>query len=248
MSVEVFSRVEQKYLLSQNDVDNLLPLLNRYMSSDVFNKDGKCYPISNLYFDTPSDELIVKSLEKPVYKEKLRLRSYGQVKDFSETVFLEIKKKFEGVVYKRRTPFTLKEAYDFIENGMVPAKEKSDTKINLQVLAEIKDLMKRYSLSPKVFISYERLAFFSKVDTDFRLTLDKNIITRREDLKLESPVYGEKLLQEGQWLMEAKAFKSFPLWFAHFLSERKINQTSFSKYGNEFKKYKMTTYKMTTGE
>lgn len=231
MSIEVFSRVEQKYLLSQQDVDCLLPVLNQYMNSDAFNKDGKCYPISNLYFDTPSDELIIKSLEKPIYKEKLRLRSYGQVKDFSETVFLEIKKKYDGVVYKRRTSFTLQEAYNFIENGVDPTNPKT----NWQVLAEIKDLMKRYDLSPKVFISYERLAFFSKVDTDFRLTLDKNIITRREDLKLESPIYGDNLLQDGQWLMEAKAFKSFPLWFAHFLSERKINQTSFSKYGQSFR-------------
>lgn len=234
MSIEVFSRVEKKYLLSQSDVDILLPLLNEHMNSDKFNKDGKCYPISNLYFDTPSDELIIKSLEKPIYKEKLRLRSYGQVKDPKETVFLEIKKKYDGVVYKRRTSFSLQEAYNFIENGADPTDEKT----NWQVLAEIKDFMKRYNLAPKVFISYERLAFFSKTDTDFRLTLDQNIITRREDLRLESPVYGEQLLEPGQWLMEAKAFKSFPLWFAHFLSERKVNQTSFSKYGSEYKKLK----------
>lgn len=232
MPIEVFSRVELKYLLSQEEVDCLLPLLYQNMNCDIYNQDGKCYPISNLYFDTPSDELIVKSLEKPIYKEKLRLRSYGQVKDFSETVFLEIKKKFDGVVYKRRTPFTLAEAYAFIKDGTPPTLGNT----NWQVLGEIKDLLSRYDLSPKVFISYERLAFFSKTDTDFRLTLDKNILTRRDDLKLESPIYGDSLLPPDHWLMEAKAYKSFPLWFAHFLSEKKISQVSFSKYGSEYKK------------
>ena len=106
------------------------------------------------------------------------------------------------------------------------------------MLAEIKDLMKRYELKPKVFISYERLAFFGKDDSDFRLTLDRNILARRDDLFLDSPVYGSALLKDGEWLMEAKAFKTFPLWFAHFLSQRKIYRTSFSKYGNEFALYK----------
>ena len=234
MAIEIFNRVELKYLLSQEDVDALLPLLNQKMTTDAFNPDGKTYPISNIYFDTDSNELIIKSLEKPVYKEKLRLRSYGQVHDRNETVFLEIKKKFEGVVYKRRTSFTLAEAEQFLKDGEIPQNDK----VNKQVLKEIKDLMKRYSLTPKVFISYERLAYFGKEDSDFRLTLDRNILTRREDLKLDSPIYGDSLLKDGQWLMEAKAFKTFPLWFAHFLSQRKINQTSFSKYGNEYKKFR----------
>ena len=234
MATDIFNRVELKYLLSEDDVQALLPLLHDKMNCDAYNQGGKTYPISNIYFDTPSDELIIKSLEKPVYKEKLRLRSYGQVHDKNETVFLEIKKKFDGVVYKRRTTLSLNEAENFLNTGSFPSGENSNT----QVLLEIQNLMKRYELSPKVFISYERLAFFGKDDSDFRLTLDKNIITRREDLALDSPVYGNSLLKEGQWLMEAKAFKTFPLWFAHFLSQRKIYQISFSKYGKEYTIYK----------
>ena len=234
MAIEIFNRVELKYLLTQNDVNQLIPLLNEKMKSDAYNPGGKTYPISNIYFDTDSNELIIKSLEKPIYKEKLRLRSYGQVHDKNETVFLEIKKKFDGVVYKRRTSFSLFEAEQFLKDGTIP----QNGKVNRQVLAEIKDLMKRYELKPKVFISYERLAFFGKDDSDFRLTLDRNILARRDDLFLDSPVYGSALLKDGEWLMEAKAFKTFPLWFAHFLSQRKIYRTSFSKYGNEFALYK----------
>ena len=229
MAIEVFSRVEMKFMLSPEDVDVLLPLLHENMNSDPFNKDGKTYSICNLYFDTCSDELVRKSQEKPVYKEKLRLRSYGTAKS-DDTVFLEIKKKFQGVVYKRRTSFKLNQAYRFIEEGTDPTYEKT----NWQVLAEIKNLMQRYELKPKVFISYDRLAFFAKNDSDFRLTLDHNIQTRRKDLRLEIPASGEQLLKPGFWLMEAKAFKAFPLWFCRFLSQRKIHKISFSKYGSEY--------------
>jgi len=232
MAIETFNRVECKYLLTNEDVKELLPILNQYMESDKFNRNGETYPISNLYFDTSADELIIKSLEKPIYKEKLRLRSYGQV-DLDDTVFLEIKKKYDGVVYKRRTPFKLREAYDFIYNGTIPKYEKT----NWQVFNEIQDFMNRYDLIPKVFISYDRLAFFEKNNSDFRLTLDSNIKTHRNNLRLDIPIFGNELLEENQWLMEAKAFKAFPLWFVHFISKRKINKTSFSKYGNEYKKY-----------
>ena len=232
MATEVFNRVEIKYILEKEDLEVLLPLLEKNMNCDAFNKGGKTYSIANLYFDTDSDELIRRSLEKPVYKEKLRLRSYGQ-SSLTDIVYLEIKKKFKGTVYKRRSPFILNEAYAFIENGILPTFK--DT--NFQVLHEIQNFMQRYNLKPKVFISYDRLAFFEKEDSDFRLTLDSNIQTRRKDLRLDSPLYGEELLKEGQYLMEAKAFKAFPLWFVRFLSSRKINQVSFSKYGNEYKRY-----------
>ncbi len=231
MAIEVFNRKEIKYFLTQEQKELITPLLHRYMDCDSYNKDSKTYPICNLYLDTPTNELIRKSLEKPVYKEKLRLRSYGRV-PLESTVYLEIKKKFKGIVNKRRTPFILSEAYDFIQNGTEP----KNSKTNFQVLEEIKNMMTRYNLSPKAYIYYERLAFFEKDDSDFRLTLDCNITVRRKDLNLENEVYGESLLPEGIWLMEAKAFKAFPLWFVHFLSQNKIFQVSFSKYGTEYTK------------
>lgn len=240
MAIEVFNRREIKYMLSDDDRNALLSIIGNYMDSDPFNKDGKTYPISNLYLDTDSDELIIKSLEKPSFKEKIRLRSYGTVA-LSDKVFLESKKKFGGVVNKRRTNFILKDAYDYFETGKVnESQTTSDGKIlkmNGQVMSEIDYIMHFYSLKPKVFISYDRFAFFEKNNSDFRLTIDTNIQARREDLRLDSPAYGRKLLKEGQWLMEAKAFKAFPLWFVRFLSERKIFQTSFSKYGTEYKTY-----------
>lgn len=232
MAIEVFNRREIKYMLTDEDKDALLTIIGNYMDSDPFNKDGKPYSICNLYLDTSANELIRKSLEKPAFKEKIRLRSYGRVQ-LSDNVFLESKKKFDSVVNKRRTTFKLEDAYNYFENGEI----RENPKMNAQVMKEIDYIMNFYNLKPKVFISYDRLAFFEKNNSDFRLTIDRNIQTRRTDLRLDSPIYGTQLLKEGQWLMEAKAFKAFPLWFVHFLSSRKIFSTSFSKYGAEYKNF-----------
>lgn len=246
MAIEVFNRREIKYLLNDDDRTALLSIIDAYMDRDPFNKDGKTYQICNLYLDTESDELIRKSLEKPAFKEKIRLRSYGQA-SLTDKVFLESKKKFDGVVNKRRTNFILQDAYKYFENGMIPENPVQENgkplKMNSQVMKEIDYTMKFYNLKPKVFISYDRWAFFEKGNSDFRLTIDTNIQTRRTDLRLDSPAYGTQLLRPGQWLMEAKAFKAFPFWFVHFLSERRLFKTSFSKYGTEYRN-QLNTEKM----
>ena len=259
MAIEVFNRREIKYMISDQQKEELLSIIGNYMESDPYNRDGKTYSICNLYLDTESDELIRKSLEKPEFKEKIRLRSYGKV-PLDATVFLESKKKFDSVVNKRRTPFILSDAYRYFEDGTLPEvwggtlqsggavqpagtvsaepqPAPSKPKMNVQVMREIDYIMHFYNLKPRVYISYDRLAFFEKNNSDFRLTIDRNIQTRRTDLRLDSPAYGDQLLPEGKWLMEAKAFKAFPLWFVHFLSEHKIYSTSFSKYGAEYKNY-----------
>lgn len=221
-------------MLTDDDRNALLSVIGTYMDSDPFSKDGNMYSICNLYLDTDADELIRRSLEKPAFKEKIRLRSYGQVA-LGSKVFLESKKKYAGVVNKRRTNFVLSDAYDYFESGALPS--SPSVKMNQQVMREIDYIMHFYPLKPRVYISYDRQAFFEKGNSDFRLTIDTNIQTRRTDLRLDSPVYGTQLLQPGEWLMEAKAFKAFPLWFVRFLSSRNIYSTSFSKYGTEYKHF-----------
>lgn len=229
MATEVFNRFEKKYILTQTQYEELVKIIPQYMNGDVYNKDGKTYTICNLYLDTEDDSLIKTSLDKPVYKEKLRLRSYGKT-PLDGTVFLEIKKKYKGLVNKRRTAMKLSEAYEYFESGKIP----ENPQLNSQVMKEIDYVSGRYDVRPKVFIAYDRFAFFQKEDDDFRLTLDTNIRSRRTDLKLESETDGELILEKGFWLMEAKASKTFPLWFARFLSENGIFEKSFSKYGTEY--------------
>jgi SPX domain protein involved in polyphosphate accumulation len=231
MAIEVFNRHENKYLLNSDTYEILTKKLRDYMELDEYNKTHPFYTISNLYFDTHDNYLIRTSLAKPKYKEKLRLRAYG-VPSLEDKVYLEIKKKVNGMVNKRRTKLVLEEAYQFVNTGEKPEIKKY---MNQQVLKELEYFLKFYELSPKLYLAYDRQAYFAIENRDLRLTFDTNIRTRREDLRLEAGDHGDKLLDDGIWLMEVKAEKCIPVWLVKILSEYKLYKTSFSKYGTEYK-------------
>ena len=223
MAQTVFNRYEKKYLMPENIYLELRKQLKPYMQVDEYG----LHTICNIYYDTPDFDLIRRSIEKPVYKEKLRLRSYG-IPKMDSTVFLEIKKKYQKVVNKRRIPLTLKEAYDYVEKGIKPQKES-------QILNEIDFFLKRYPLQRGVYLAYDRIALFQKDDHDFRVTFDHNIRSRQIDMGLEKGDAGKLLLPEDYYLMESKIMGAAPLWFTQILSDLKIYPVSFSKYGNIYK-------------
>lgn len=218
----IFKRYEIKFLIAKKQEDELKAIMAEYMAADKYGQSTVC----NLYFDTSDFLLIRRSIEKPIYKEKLRLRSYG--KATSETqVFSELKKKYNGIVYKRRLDMTEKNATACLSGKL----SFPDTQIG----REISYCFERYrGLSPRVFLSYEREAFFAKDNEAFRMTFDKNILWRDYDLSLRSGSYGTPILDSGKILLEVKTSDSIPLWLTKWLSENKIYKTSFSKYGNAY--------------
>ena len=217
----IFQRYELKYLISKTQRDALREEMRPYLDGDEFGKSTIC----NLYFDTSDYRLIRKSLEKPVYKEKLRLRSYG-VASPNSTAFVELKKKYKSVVYKRRVSASYKEAMRCLLKGTAPG--------DSQISREIDYFLSRYHPSPAVFLSYEREAFYSKTDRSFRITFDENILWRNRDLSLCQGVYGSPILSKGQTLLEVKTAAAIPLWLVSFLSRHQIYKTSFSKYGHAY--------------
>ncbi len=231
MAIEVFNRYEHKYLLDKDKFERVIKVMDEHMVIDAHNPSYKPYTIANIYFDTPDDYLIRTSLSKPEYKEKLRLRSYG-VPNKNSKVFLEIKKKYKGIVNKRRTSLTLSEAYDFVDTGKAP---ELKAYMNKQVLSELEYFLKIYDLSPKLYLAYDRIAYFEKDNSDLRISFDMNIRSRRYDLALEHGDYGKKLLPDGVYLMEIKTSLAKPLWLTRVLSELDIKRVTFSKYGTEFK-------------
>ena len=233
MAIEVFNRIEKKYLITEDVYGKFFDKIIPYMEMDAFCKDGKFYSINNIYFDTENNDLIRTSIDKPAYKEKLRLRSYG-VPEFNDIVFLEIKKKYNGIVKKRRTLLKLNQAYDFLFDGIMPSEGDY---LNAQVLKELKFFMEFYNPVAKLFLAYDRVAMFGKDDENLRITADRNIRTRRDDLRLEDGDYGDKLLQDGQVLIEIKTASSFPVWLVDILTELDMKGTSFSKYGTEYRQF-----------
>ena len=232
MAIEVFNRYEKKYIINDEMYEDLLSVIDEHMERDMYNLGGKPYVISNLYYDDDTDYVIRRSVEKPSYKEKLRLRSYG-VTPLDGRVYLEIKKKFNGLVNKRRTRLTLQEAYDFIETGNPP--ELKDY-MNKQVLKELTYYLSRHKVHPVAYVRYERFAFFEKGNIDLRVSFDRNIITRRYDLNLHTNEDGELLLPEGLWILEIKTGRAIPVWLAKALSENGIYRRSFSKIGTDYLK------------
>ena len=222
----VFRRYELKYLLTHSQRERLLLGIDPYMKLDGYGRTT----IRNVYFDDDSYRLIRRSIEKPAYKEKLRVRSYSAAKPDS-TVFVELKKKYEHIVYKRRIGLPEADAMAWL-TGRTPAP------VDTQISREIDYFMSHYGrLHPSVFLSYEREAFYNREGGDFRVTFDDNILAREDTLSLCEPTHGRPILPNGYVLMEIKCSGAIPLWMVEILSRERIYKTPFSKYGRAYTEY-----------
>ncbi len=220
-----FMRYEIKYVLRTDQKQRLLDIMKDYMRPDEFGHTE----IRNIYYDTPDFRLVRRSREKPVYKEKLRIRSYGKPRADGK-VFVELKKKYRCVVYKRRTAMPLEDALGFVSGDLRRAGDS-------QIEKEIRSFIRFYkTLRPAAYLSYERDSFFGKDDVDLRITFDEKILARTYDVSMDSDLGGEELLGPGTVLMEVKCGGAMPLWLVRFLSREHIYQTSFSKYGEAYEK------------
>lgn len=220
----VFKRYELKYMLTLEQKEKVLEAIAPHMKLDKYGRTT----IRNLYYDTDTYLLIRRSIEKPKYKEKLRVRSYSQATDDS-TVFVELKKKHKHIVYKRRISLPYKKATRWLSGD-------KHTDKHTQISKEIDYFLDYYgTLHPTLFLSYEREAYYSNDGSNFRVTFDDTILCRQNDLSLESDVYGTSILEKGKVLMEIKCSGGIPLWMTEVLSREKIYKTSFSKYGTAYK-------------
>lgn len=223
MAQTVFKRYEMKYLLNADQYAAVKRALIRHAVADVHGRSE----IRNIYYDTPDFLLVRRSIERPIYKEKLRVRCYGRIKEGGE-VFVELKKKYDGVVFKRRVVARQNEAKGFL-NGKVKLPD-------CQILREIDYFCKRYAaLEPKVMLTYDREAYYDADDPDLRITFDTNILFRTTDLDLTSPTGGRRVIGRDRYLMEIKTAVGLPLWLVQVLTDNKIVKTSFSKYGEAYK-------------
>ena len=225
MTQEIFKRYEKKYMLTVKQYNALIPALERQMMADHYGE----HTISNIYFDTRDFELVRQSIEKPEYQEKLRLRAYGRVTDNS-VVYAELKKKFDGVVYKRRIPMNLCQARKYLYYGIRRPEES-------QILKEIDYVMNRYDLKPAAYVAYSRAAYYGKENGELRVTFDRDICCRCSGLELQNGKYGTMLLDGDRILMEVKIPGAMPVWMSRLFSDMELFPVSYSKYGAYYKEY-----------
>ena len=233
----VFKRYEIKYMVTAEQKDRILKAMEPYMEMDKFGRST----VRNIYFDTDDFVLARHSIAKPDFKEKLRIRSYAKA-DSDSTVFVELKRKFDGVVYKRRVGLPEADAMKWMTGSDDPAVMHGLSAGSSQVTSEIRYFKNMYcGLKPVLYLSYDREAYRMKKGasaadggTEFRVTFDCNILCRESDLNLRSEAYGTSMLQDGVFLMELKCPGAIPLWMTKILSEENIYKTSFSKYGTAY--------------
>ncbi len=228
-----FKRRELKFLLDERQYKDIVSSISEFMTEDEFG----LHTILNIYLDNRNNDLIRSSLGKPVYKEKVRLRCYGKNAEDDSSAFLEIKKKYRGLTYKRRLEGKYGELHDYITDGVTPETRG-------QVFEELDYLIGRMGLKPKIVICYDREAFYGNDDREFRVTFDGNIRFRRSDLDLRSGDAGSYLPTQPFRVMEVKSVGAIPLQLVRILSANKIYNGSFSKYGRIYsaevrKKYNM---------
>ena len=222
---EIFRRVEKKYVLNKEQYEKIKKMLKEYVVQDEYGKSTIC----NIYFDTDNYELISHSITKPYFKEKVRLRSYN-TPDSNSIVFLEIKRKEDNLVGKRRIAMKLSDFDKYIKNTKLIENN------NKQIKNELDYYFKIYNLSKKMYIAYDREAFYAKKDKDFRITFDSDIRARNYNLQLNEEVKGENILDKDKYVMEIKTLGSIPMWFVKVLDECNVYPGSFSKYGEAYTK------------
>ena len=222
-AITVMKRYEMKYLMDKKQTAFLKEHLKGHMHPDAYGMTT----IASLYYDTPDARLVRASMEKPLYKEKLRLRSYGAATE-SSPVYLELKRKADGIVYKRRAEATLPEVNSFMKGA---DSLKGDPQIDKE-LAYFRDFY--HNLEPACLIMYDRVAYCGE-EGDLRLTIDARPRYRTDDLSLTGSLEGEPLLAEGWSILEIKVQGAMPRWLSALLSQAGIYKTSFSKYGEAYR-------------
>ena len=223
MQGNTFERFEEKYLLTAAQYQAVMAGLRGRMQPDMFGRST----VTSIYYDTKDYRLIRSSLNKPDYKEKLRVRAYGTPTGESK-VFVELKKKVDGIVYKRRAELPLEQA-----NLLLTDQEMAQ---DSQITREIRYFIRYYQPEPRVLLSYKRVAYVG-AESGLRITFDDDIRFRTKALKLTSGIWGQELLQPGMTLMEIKAPGAMPVWLCDLLNQNRVYPTSFSKYGVCYRDY-----------
>ncbi len=252
----VFKRYELKYILDSAQYAAIKAEIEKRLSPDEFGRNT----VQSLYYDTPDNRLIRASIEKPAFKEKLRARCYN-LNDDDKNVYVEMKRKYDGVVYKRRIACKEGDVAALlngeartdgkrqtngekqndgnaeIASGTQPNKPQLGGRTQTSQIGKELDYFTRFygNLTPKILILCEREAFCDK-ESDLRVTFDENIRYRADDLNFYSSLDGENLLPDDRVLMELKSGSAFPLWLCRILGEQNIKKQSFSKYGSAYER------------
>lgn len=214
-------RKEMKYIINKEISKNLIEEINNYVKpSDFFFQR-----IHNVYYDNDYYGVISRSKNSSEFKEKLRIRTYEMPSGFVKDAYVELKKKFKGITYKRRIKLKLNIVEEMFEkNDLFPVMPDG------QIKQEVVYFQQKTKCFPKVYISYNRHAYVCSDGSDMRITFDSDIFTREKNLSLKTNEEDILFGHEELVIMEVKVNGSMPIWFTNVLNKYSICPTSYSKY------------------
>lgn len=232
MDIKSFDRVEKKYIITAEQKAAMLRAIDTVMEKSKYFESK----IFNIYFDTDNFDLIIQSMEKPEFKEKLRARSYGGF----DKVFLEIKTKLRGKDYnngyKRRVLITKNDFKNLVsgkKNIIELAEKKIEQPSDIQIAKEVDYLIRHFSLKPKILVYYDRISYEGK--DGLRITFDEDLRFRDQNLKFTKNAKDKRYFNdEKNIIMEIKANGVMPMWLVKKLSYEKVYPTSFSKVASAY--------------
>ncbi len=234
---ENFSRYEFKFPMTYSDVDSLIEDLRPFVHPDEHVDENGMYTISSIYMDNEQLQCYYETINGDNFRQKVRLRVYGETNTLSSPSFLEIKGKIEGLVVKRRVKMVLSDAMDFVNDCVANGYDFDISKYkstNPQILKELQRVIVFNRLKFVNVVSYDRLPFVCTADPDLRITFDYNIRTRADELDLTKGTRGKGTCPEGVAILEVKTSKAIPMWLVKILASYGYRNQTFSKYCSHY--------------
>lgn len=220
-------RCEYKYLLRGSEIDELRRKIAGQIPPDSHG-GGKPYTVSSLYFDNADRRLYYQTYDRAPYRYKLRLRVYGEPVGGDADSFFEIKSKLMGNSVKRRLLLPLSENERLWQSGRLPEDISPD---DGRIARDILNLIEYDRLEPAAVVSYERLAFAAPGSARLRVTFDSALRIRTDRLDLRLGTGGTAVMPEDFCVLELKSGENLPLWLTRLISEHRLANRSYSKYG-----------------
>lgn len=225
---EHFLRYEFKYILNDETRENIENELSFFMHLDPFVEkfENKKYLVRSLYFDDPYNSFYYEKTDGLMHRQKFRIRTYSTNYNKDIPIMLELKGRYNNFVYKHRTSLEHNNENTSDIFHLLSQLEKNDNQVSKQFIYD----RYRKKIKPIMLIDYQRRAYQSKYDYEFRITFDGELYgTQTTKLFPKDDLYKRKLI-DGYTIMEVKFRKHVPPWFHRIMIKYQLNRISISKY------------------
>jgi hypothetical protein len=223
-----FNRYELKYIVPVAKVDAIAEDLQSLTEPDEHGGE-QGYPVTSLYYDSPTFDFFWAKIEGIKFRRKLRIRIYPG-DDIEQTTFgmVEIKQRINRTVQKRRVKLPLDEA-DALCRGVL-LRDDLDT-LDQQVASEVQYMVRAMHLRPTALTAYNRRAFVGGLyDAGLRITFDTHVGGRTRHLVVNHKAQNHLFLPPDWSIMEVKANDAVPDWVTSLLARHNCQLRRVSKY------------------